>query len=55
VLLAPLALSFAAGLAFAAAVARTGSLLGVAVAHGVANAGALLVLPPLLRALGWGA
>jgi membrane protease YdiL (CAAX protease family) len=52
VLLAPLALSFAVSLLFAAVVARTGSLLGAAVAHGLANAGAFLLIPLLLRLLG---
>jgi membrane protease YdiL (CAAX protease family) len=54
VLLAPLAMSFAVSLVFAAVVARTGSLLGVAIAHGLANAGAFLLLPLLLRLLGRG-
>ena len=54
VLLAPLALSFAVSLLFAAVVARTGSLLGVAIAHGLANAGAFLLIPLLLRLLGRG-
>ena len=54
VLLAPLALSFAVSLLFAAVVARTGSLLGAAIAHGLANAGAFLLIPLLLRLLGRG-